>query len=405
MFERPPFRNCQACGHQHGTGILWVGADFYSRRCRFCAAKTMHPLPPVDKKVLYLDQFAVSEIYKIRKGIRKANAPHAEFWSEAAQLLNLAVLRQRIICPASDIHHDESIVYRDGNALALVHEMMGGDTSFESTTTIEHQQIFQHLTAYLKGEEPPPFKFNVDDILHGSRNDWLQDLHITVNTDWSSFVEITRNARDRAAENFAPLYERWVQTKPTFNQALNDELGALARGYIDAYSHFTTMAHKAMISGDMHQYIDGAMSPVITLIEEIKRAFVKRGASEEHAYQETAKFLSWPRNRSLPHHWIAAHLYAVIARRLSLGQKRRPSRGMMNDIKAISFYGPYVDAMFLDNECVSLLEDKLVSKGVKLKAQVFCLRTSGEFLAYLQDLIDSSPQDVIEASRELYGID
>lgn len=30
-----------------------------------------------------------------------------------------------------------------------------------------------------------------------------------------------------------------------------------------------------------------------------------------------------------------------------------PTRGFMNDVRAISAYAPYVDAMFVDNECAT----------------------------------------------------
>lgn len=404
MFERPPFKSCPQCGREQAFGILWISSNSYDRRCKFCKAKATYRLPKVSKKVLYLDQFAVSEIFKTKERKRRTNAPHTEFWAEVTDLLDQALMLQQIICPASDIHRDETMVYRDGKALALAHEMMGGDTSFKDSTGIEHRQIYRHLDAYLKGEVPQSFNFDVDEILNGRRNAWLPDLHITVQTDWSAFVEDTRLARNKAAEEFAPLYDRWSRDKPTFDEVLESELKALGRGYVDAYIHFMAMAQARQAAGDVQGLINGALAPVVTLIHEINRVFVERGTPPEAAFRETVKFLTWPENKSLPHHWISAHLYAAVANRLALGQKRRPSRGMMNDIKAISLYGPYVDAMFLDNECASLLEEKAVARGVKLKAKIFCLKRSADFLAYLRDLIASAELEVAVAAQELYAM-
>ncbi|MEI8701879.1 hypothetical protein [Mesorhizobium sp. ISC15] len=404
MFERPPFKKCPTCGREQGFGILWVSSESYDRRCKFCRAKATYFLPELNKKVLYLDQFAISEIFKVKKHKRRADAPHGEFWAEVNNLVERAIMRQQIICPASNIHRDETMVYRDGNALDLAHEMMGGDTSFEDTTMIEHRQIYRHLEAYLKGKDPPSFDFDVDEILNGHRNAWLPDLHITVETDWSGFVENVRIARDKAAGDFAPLYDQWARDKPTFEEVLNNELGVLARGYIEAYFHFMAAAQVGEASRDVQMHMDGALSPVVTLIHHINHEFIKRGTPPESALRETAKFLNWPKNRLLPHHWISAHLFAAIADRLAHGQKRRPSRGMMNDIKAISLYGPYVDAIFLDNECAALLEQKGVARAVKLKARIFCLRRSADFLAYLRELIDLTPKEVIDAGQELYGV-
>lgn len=403
MFERPPFKKCPWCGEEQGLGILGVSDNSYTRRCKCCGAKASYFLPGVDKKVLYLDQCAISEIFKVKEGKRRPGAPHEEFWVEANNLLARAIRLQQIICPASDIHRDETMVYRDGKELALAHEMMGGETSFTDTITIEHQQIYRHLDAYMKGAEPPCLDCNVDEILHGSRNAWLPDLHITVDIDWGGFVEDTRLAREKSAEAFAPLFDEWARDKPSFQAALNNELGALARSYAGAYLHFMGMAAAGGASGNVHEFVNGALAPAVILIHELNRQFVKHGTAAESALRETVKFLNWPKNRSLPHHWISAHLFAAIADRLARGQKRRPSRGMMNDIKAISLYGPYVDAMFLDNECASLLEEKALKRGVKLKARIFCLRRSADFIAYLQDLVDSTPREIVDAARELYG--
>ena len=279
---------------------------------------------------------------------------------------------------------------------------MDGDTSFGDTITIEHGQIYQHLDAYLKGEEPSRPDCDVDEILHGHRYTWSPDLHITVNMDCSGFVDNTRLAREKSAEAFAPLFDAWARDKPTFEMALNNELGTLARSSAEAYLHFMEMAAAGEASGNIHEFMNGALAPAVTLIHELNRQFV-HGTAPQSTLRETVKFLNWSKNHSLPHHWIFAQLFAAIAGRLAHGRKRRPSRGMMNDIKAISLYGPYVDAMFLDNECASLLEEKAVRRGVKLKARIFCLRRSADFLAYLRELVDSTPQEVIDAARELYG--
>ncbi|QRY67704.1 hypothetical protein JVX98_25685 [Ensifer sp. PDNC004] len=403
MFERPPFKDCGSCGQQSATGIVWISPSSFKRRCKFCKVSTSHPLPDLDKQVLYLDQFAITAIFQTKTGKLAPGAHHAKFWSEASGLLDRAIMRQQIICPASNIHRDETIVHYDSEALGLAHEMLGGDTSFENTTQIEHDQIFDYLDAYLKGQNAPRLEFNVDEILHGSRNAWLQDIHITAQMDWSAFVEDTRRARDDGAANLVSLYDRWATERPTFEQVLSHELSDAFATYIGGYLHFMSKAAAAMKSGDNEGFMQGALAPVVSLIHEINRVFTERGIPEAQALKETAKFFAWPQLQTLPAGWVSAHLFAAIADRLAKGQKRYPTRGMSNDIKVISVYGPYVDAMFLDNECADLLQQKSVAKGVNLKARIFCLKRKDEFLQYLQDLGDAAPVEVVEASRELYG--
>jgi hypothetical protein len=53
----------------------------------------------LDKRVVYLDQFAVSELYKTKTKTRRAGAPHEQFWQDCYALANRAYLRQQVIFP------------------------------------------------------------------------------------------------------------------------------------------------------------------------------------------------------------------------------------------------------------------------------------------------------------------
>ena len=209
--------------------------------------------------------------------------------------------------------------------------------------------------------------------------------------------------RDKAADSFAPLYDGWMRDKPAFESVLKNELSTLARAYVDAYAYFMGIAGEGAASGDIKKVINGALSPIVRLVREINDEFVKNGTPPESALKETVRFLDSPKNHSLPHHWISSHLFAAIASRLARGQKRRPSRGIMNDIKVISVYGPYVDALFIDNECASLLDEPAVKSAIKLKARIFCLKRSAEFLDYLRDLVEFTPQEIVGFAEEIYG--
>lgn len=107
----------------------------------------------------------------------------------------------------------------------------------------------------------------------------------------------------------------------------------------------------------------------------------------------------------MPTHRISAYLFAGLSRRLvSAGQKKLPSKGMMNDIRAISTYGPYVDAMFIDKGCASLLSEEPLRSELRLKAEIFSSTSGQAFLQYLQRLDDETPANVRRHAREIYGI-
>jgi hypothetical protein len=58
-----PFKTCPHCGAEE-FGILGVGHEMYTRRCRACWFKAHGALPPLSRKVVYIDQFAISDRMK-----------------------------------------------------------------------------------------------------------------------------------------------------------------------------------------------------------------------------------------------------------------------------------------------------------------------------------------------------
>jgi hypothetical protein len=79
-------------------------------------------------------------------------------------------------------------------------------------------------------------------------------------------------------------------------------------------------------------------------------------------------------------------LWAAIARRAALGQKRVPSSGMANDAAALCAYLPYCDAMLIDNECRALWESIPRQYRSVFQTKVFPKNTGSEFIAYLARL-------------------
>jgi hypothetical protein len=115
------------------------------------------------------------------------------------------------------------------------------------------------------------------------------------------------------------------------------------------------------------------------------------------------KFLSWPELAMLPCNRISAYMYAALARKLASGQKRYPTRGIVNDITMLAAYMPYVRAMFVDKECASLLREAPLSKDLTYKARIFSLKTGDAFLTYIEELIENAPEEVLQAAKEVYG--
>ena len=108
--------------------------------------------------------------------------------------------------------------------------------------------------------------------------------------------------------------------------------------------------------------------------------------------------------RQLPHHRISAYLFAATAKRVIGGQKTIINKGMMNDIRAISAYAPYLDAMFVDKTSAQLLQERPLLEDLEYKARIFSFANRDDFMAYLEELEADTPPNVREMASKIYGV-
>jgi hypothetical protein len=405
VFERGPFQTCPGCGKRDSFGILSVGGDTVRRRCKTCRFSLDEVLPSVDKKVIYLDQFAISEFYKVKSNTRRPGAGNQQFWQDFQRLANRAYLLQQVIFPASNIHDDETTVSPFASDLGLAHEMMSGDTSFEYAHKIAALHECAYAEAYINGLEPPKLSTDVDDILEGDRNEWLPDMHITANMDYSMFADGIRAGRDSAGVELRRLAAGWATNKPTFDDILKHELESYGSAHEQACLHFAKLTKKALENNDGLGFVNASQSPALEQYRALRRLFGEAGTPEDQSHAAVLKFREWPANRQLPTHKIFAYLMAALGWKISCGQRRPIAAGILNDFTAIATYGPYVDAMFVDKECAELLTHGSLRADVTLKAKIFSLQTRDDFLHYLSGLADSTAKEVRDFATELYGID
>jgi hypothetical protein len=143
------------------------------------------------------------------------------------------------------------------------------------------------------------------------------------------------------------------------------------------------------------------------LLEEqrmLSSAFRRAGVAEADVGREVLRFWEWDRNLEQPHHRISAYMFAAIGRRVVNGQ-RRVNRGMMNDVRAIGTYAPYVDAMFVDRECAALLAEYPLTQDLNYKARIFSLTNGQAFLDCLAEIEAATPPEVREQAARIYGIE
>jgi hypothetical protein len=170
-----------------------------------------------------------------------------------------------------------------------------------------------------------------------------------------------------------PLFERWQTEKPTFEQVLKEELAAFGKARIQASIFALQEYVDSIIRNDIEANFNISLSFGMRHFMEINRTFDRYGISRNDCTRKIFEFWSWSEIEKLPSHRISAYLFAAIAARLAAGQKKIPTQGLNNDIRAISTFAPYVDAMFIDIECENLLNDGRLKKQL-ITGHLFFLR-------------------------------
>lgn len=305
--------------------------------------------------------------------------------------------------PASNLHSDETIVWHSASDLKLAHAMLSGETSFEDTNDVaaRHEQSFAE--AYISKSKPPEISFDVDDVLDGERNVWLPKFHIDVKADYSMFAAGIRTDRASAEASLKSLADTWASKKPTFDAVLKHELASYGSASRQALAHSIMQAEKAIRSDDPKSILD-LRTAVMDRCRGLQLLFQKHGVPSSDSHVEVFRFWDWPGNEEQPIHRISAYLFAALAWRISSGQRSDMKASILNDFNAIATYAPYVDAMFIDKQCASLLQQGRLRTELKLKGRIFSLNSQDEFLQYLRELGDSAALNVRAYANDIYGL-
>ena len=113
--------------------------------------ETMELEPPHLKKVIYLDQFAISEIVNAIDPRSKAHKRMDPFWRQAFEALERVSKLQLVVCPWSPIHQDESLLSGRFERLQRMYEHLANGVRFNRPNDVELHQLSPALTAWLDG--------------------------------------------------------------------------------------------------------------------------------------------------------------------------------------------------------------------------------------------------------------
>lgn len=394
-FVGGPFWDCPSCRESETFGVfLTVNSSDYERRCTNCGHRIRYDLPALNKEIIYVDQFAISNMASAKGS--------DERWRDLFARLRRLVYLQLVACPASLFHYEESVVWTSYEATRSFYEGLSAGLSFHDYEHIRRHQIFAHAQMWARGEGKSSPAIAVMDALAGDPSSWPPRLEIRVRIETSDDdIEELRRDRDSLALEMEEIFGRWQSDKPAFDEVYEEE--------VRAYGQTVLRILRRQLSSLDHDDTQEVLSPgwghtANVIVAAVRGGLEAGGISADSSLQKACEYLLSDDLRYLPFNEINATMYASLARKAGSGQKKPPTRGLANDVRMVSSLLPYCDAMFLDNECAAYLAESPASdlKG-KYATRVFSLSSFADFVDYLDSIEARATDDHRRLVEGVYG--
>jgi len=373
------------------------------------------PLPKLNKKVIYLDQYVVSNLMKLDNPVyqRDGFTKEKTFYQELRDLLMELRRMQLIVCPDSASHVSESRISPFNAELKKTYENLSSGITFQSFESISSLQIGELARAWSDGREPV-FRFNARDVLHKDPNEWSERYYITFQDNPFIVPNEIKTARAYMHTHIARLFrDVWSKEARTF-QYWNDLERKGYQGHLGAAvvksrreRMESMLAYQPGVEPSLEELgkvLPSAAEALLAGLEHIMR-FPRDGGMrtpDEIAKLEKS-FGEANRIAEAPFVKLQSLMYAAIAMRAAAGQKEPPNEGMTTDIETIAYLLPYCDAMLMDNDCRALLRNIPTALRPAEVERVYSLNSRTEFLDYLRSIRASITPEHLDALREVYG--
>lgn len=409
MFISKPYIRCPKCKKEDSFGVLMVNPGHFTRRCRKCWHDGTYRLPELEKKVLYLDQFVISNMMKAINAklgkTEKVDKTYLRMFKELDELVKL----QLIICPDSEFHRQESLLSFYA-ALKRMYEHLSHVTTFFDRHTIERFQVDDGFKSLVENKDFDWKSLGVDNVLHGDRNEWQSRFLITIDSKIDpKEIEDFQNQRLKIHENVKSLFETWKNAR---GKSFNDYYKEIVPAYGNriAKSYVESIMQYFQASLGIKTFTPEEMIPVMMGEESIIVSSLQRhlpNEKDEEKLKRVISYLQSERTQNLPFNEIYSTLWAAIAYQAGAGGRINPPNiGMVNDIEMVSSLLPYCDAMFVDRDMDSLLNFGAVKRIVdKYNTKVFSLANKEEFFNYLSEIKEKASEKHMKCIREVYGED
>lgn len=413
MFISPPYIKCPKCG-EDSFGILMICDHHYCRRCKNCLypkrdePSTSYPLPKLNKKIIYIDQFAISNMMKILNPDTNAYKKGTldNFWLTLFEKLDSLCKLQLILCPHSSFHTSESLVSPYFEPLKQIYELLSYGVSFYDHEVIKETQIYEHATNWIANNVNKKLALDINSVITGKINVWQSRFIISVNIQYKpNLINELIEYRKKIHDGLSKIFIQWQSEKnKNFDTCFKEESLSWGNAVLHTYINYINRIYQTYNKNiELTANALFAPPPSVNLILSIQDIFKETGISDSDIWNKTVEYLTSTSLTEIPFIKISSMLYAALARKAAAGRKKLPNQGMADDIKFISALLPYCDAMFIDKECHGYLKEKPLSERINYRTKIFSLNNKSEFISYLNEIENTAPKEHLTIVDELYG--
>lgn len=361
------------------------------RGCLSCRHWDRIPLPRLNKKILYLDQFFYSHAFR---GENKS-------FVGAKERIRALAIDQLIVSPYSNLHEDETQLWTPEQREPLMKfiKQTSGGHKFWPEYHVKQVQIAEAFPRFLSQAAPEPI-IDRTDAIPSDVNKWDDYFWIDVGS-FKTDPDILRCGKDEAVRSLIDLFPEWAQGPSTFD----DDVAAELRGGRDSYFRLYLQYVRRIGEGDHKALID---SPIDSKIVENLMRYANEYLTPDYRMQRIHAFFDSTYFANVPHERISSEFFALLRYKLRQGAYRdaekakRRFKGFFYDVRFIATYAPYCDAMVVDALMHSWATDPLIDLPRRYGTRFFSRTNWSDFLDYLDELDMSRTEELKTALQMVH---
>ena len=297
-----PLGVCPNCSAR-AVELVYFTDFLLHRKCASCGHDIRDKPPVLDKKVVYLDQWAISEMANVLDPVlRDKKGERVDpFWRELYGEIETLVKLHAIVCPESPLHYRESLVTPYLGVLRYLYKHLACGTRFEEPQQIHVAQLYdKFLQTVVRDDIEAGTWSERRRVLDGDLNEWSERLRISVHFP-------LRQGELASEKTFSADTDRLLQEDA---EKWKRQPGRSFRDWYDYHRRdLTDVVLRCFDNNTFGIYAGTSRSMVERLVRD--------GMAEPNAVKEVRAFLSSDAATRVPYCEISGLLYAGMSKEIT----------------------------------------------------------------------------------------